>query len=65
MFESLYSNRLKSYRLKPYETVVEFYEITKMPAVLYLPQKTYNLIINIELLSKNVKVQSQSQFILS
>ena len=39
MFGDLYTNRLKNHHLKAFETVIEFYEITKMPAVLYIPQK--------------------------
>ena len=41
MFESLYSKRYRSYRLKRGETVVEFYGVTKKPWVLYQPKKRY------------------------
>lgn len=41
MFSELYSKRYQSYRLRRGETIVEFYEITSKPAILYQPQKRY------------------------
>jgi hypothetical protein len=39
MFRALYSERYRSYRLRRGEAIVEFFEVTAKPAVLYQPQK--------------------------
>lgn len=42
MFSSLYSKRYRSYHLRRGETIVEFYEVTSKPAILFQPQKRYS-----------------------
>jgi hypothetical protein len=39
MFRGLYSDRYSRYRLRRGEAIVEFYEVTAKPAVLFQPQK--------------------------
>lgn len=39
MFEELYQGRLQTHQLKPYESLVQFYEISRIPAKLFIPEK--------------------------